>query len=308
MTSTIAKGPVLVTKMKTVLPGRSLLIKSRLDFIVHEILAVGKDKIAMIILFGSYARGDWVRHIYTEGHITYSYQSDFDIMLVLKKGKYAGYQARNMQYKIEDRLEKKLAIDIMKDPSVTLVLEPITRVNEQLDKGQYFFSDVIKEGILLYDSGEFTLSPVREELLPWEERRAIAEEDYQSWFTQGKNLLIGVDTYLKINDYRLAAFLLHQATESFYNAILLVFSGYKPKSHDILDLAKKARNYHYQLFRIFPYETPEQKECFTLLKDAYVKARYDKNYKITEEQLQYLIGRVEELKSVTEKICLEKLS
>ncbi len=168
--------------MNTTLPDRSLFIKSRLDLIVHEILAVGKDKIAMIILFGSYARGDWTQDIYQREHVTYSYQSDLDLMLVLKKGKYAGYQETNLQYKIEDRLEKKLAIDIMKDPSVTLVLEQITRVNEQLDKGQYFFSDVIKEGVLLYDTGEFTLSAIKK--LPWEERRKIAKEDYQSWYTR----------------------------------------------------------------------------------------------------------------------------
>ncbi len=58
------------TTMKTTLPDRSLFIKSRLHLIVHEILTVGKDKIAMIILFGSYARGDWVKDIYTGGHIT----------------------------------------------------------------------------------------------------------------------------------------------------------------------------------------------------------------------------------------------
>ncbi|WP_341751234.1 MULTISPECIES: hypothetical protein [unclassified Candidatus Tisiphia] len=44
--------------MKTVLPERSLIIQERLDNIVKEILAVSKHKIAMIILFGSYARGD----------------------------------------------------------------------------------------------------------------------------------------------------------------------------------------------------------------------------------------------------------
>jgi predicted nucleotidyltransferase len=44
--------------MKTTLPSRSMIIQEKLDKIVKEILAVGKDKIAMIILFGSYARGD----------------------------------------------------------------------------------------------------------------------------------------------------------------------------------------------------------------------------------------------------------
>ncbi|MFA7185430.1 MAG: nucleotidyltransferase domain-containing protein, partial [Victivallales bacterium] len=35
-----------------------------------------------IILFGSHARGDWVDDEYTEGHITYTYQSDFDILVI----------------------------------------------------------------------------------------------------------------------------------------------------------------------------------------------------------------------------------
>ena len=55
--------------MKTSLPENSLVIKDRLDAIVQEILAAAKDQIAMIILFGSYAKGTWVRDWYVEGHI-----------------------------------------------------------------------------------------------------------------------------------------------------------------------------------------------------------------------------------------------
>lgn len=84
--------------MKTLLPERSLVIKPLLDQITSEILIAGKDTIAMIILFGSYARGDWVSDGYTEGHITYSYQSDLDIMVVLKKGEaYRLCRAKNRE-------------------------------------------------------------------------------------------------------------------------------------------------------------------------------------------------------------------
>jgi len=176
--------------MKTTLPERSLIIKDRLDAVVKEILTAGKDKIAMIILFGSYARGDWVRDVYKEGHITYSYQSDFDLLLILKKGKYRGHTAINLQYSIEKRLDNKFPkeVGIQKYPSVTLVLEPIQRVNEQLEKGQYFFSDIKKEGILLYDSGEFQLVEAQE--LPWKERKEIAKKDYENWFGTGSGFLI----------------------------------------------------------------------------------------------------------------------
>ena len=95
--------------MKTILPERSLVIKPLLDRITSEILTAGKNTIVMIILFGSYARGDWVSDEYTEGHITYSYQSDLDIMVVLKKGKHIGYA----EPRIEKRLEKELVLDLL---------------------------------------------------------------------------------------------------------------------------------------------------------------------------------------------------
>ncbi|BFD45367.1 MAG: HEPN domain-containing protein [Rickettsia endosymbiont of Sergentomyia squamirostris] len=299
--------------MKTTLPERSLVIKERLDTIVQEILASGKSKIAMIVLFGSYARGDWVQDVYTENHITYVYQSDIDLLLVLKKGKYAGYQAINLKYNIYKRLDRKFPIDItkdplvsMKEPSVTLILEPIHFVNNQLAKGKYFFRDIRNEGILLYDTGEFVLSEAKD--LPWSERKPIAQEEYECWFGRGKGLFIGIKAFFEDDNYSESAFLLHQATESFYNAILLVFDGYKPKLHDLLELNQIARIFYHDLCKIFPYESEEQKACFDLLRDAYVKARYDKHYRITKEQLLYLIGRVEQLQKITEKICLEKLS
>nr|WP_231288673.1 nucleotidyltransferase domain-containing protein [Rickettsia rhipicephali] len=50
---------------------------------MQHILAVAKDKIALIILYG-YARGDWVKDMYTEDHITYSYTSNFDFLVEKK--------------------------------------------------------------------------------------------------------------------------------------------------------------------------------------------------------------------------------
>ncbi|WP_232279091.1 HEPN domain-containing protein [Rickettsia akari] len=67
-----------------------------------------------------------------------------------------------------------------------------------------------------------------------------------------------------------SAFYLHHATESFYSSILSVFSNYKPKLHDIKKLGSRAANYNSELLPVFPIATPEQKECFELLKKAYV--------------------------------------
>ena len=262
--------------MKTNLPKRSLVIKDRLDRIVETILAGSKNELAMIILFGSYARGTWVVDSYVEGHTTYSYQSDLDIMLVTKSPKYGGIKGRSFGDGIKRRLERSgLGGRPFLAPSVTIITETIKHVNEKLEKSQYFFSDIKKEGILLYDSGEFKLSEARD--LSWEERKEIAQDYYDQWFPDGCVFLD--DSYL------------------------LVFSGYKEKEHDIEKLGSLASNYSDELLKIFPRDTDEHNRLFILLKEAYIRARYDKTYKITEEELLYLIQRVEKLKAVTEEIC-----
>ena len=109
------------------------------------------------------------------------------------------------------------------------------------------------------------------------------------------------------DEYGLSAFELHQATESFYSAILLVFSGDRPNLHDIRKLGSMVGNYNDELLSIFPHSEGEQEESFKLLQEAYIRGRYDPDYKISREQLLYLIERVEKLKRVTEKMCLERL-
>ncbi len=293
--------------MKTSLPKNSLIIKDRLDAIVQEILAVAKDQVAMIILFGSYAKGTWVRDWYVEGHITYSYESDLDILVVTKSPKYRGPKGASFESDLTKRLEcKGLRGKTFGAPWVTFVVEPIKYLNQQLEKSQYFFSDLKKEGILLYDSGEFTLAEPKD--LNQEERKQIAKDDFEVWFGSGAEFLLGVDFYTNKSILNKAAFLLHQATESFYSAILLVFTGYKPRLHDIEKLGSLASNYSDELLKIFPRDTKEQEEIFVLLKSAYTEARYNKNYRITAEQLLYLTKRIEKLKSVTEEICTRRIN
>jgi len=278
--------------MKTTLPKRSLVIKERLDEITKEILATLNDKVVMIILFGSYARGDWVHDEYREGNVIYIYQSDLDIMVIVKK-KYSNISRIRMESEIENRLKKKGLLGaryvIEEQPSVSLVIESIADVNKHLGDNRYFFADVKKEGVVLYDSEEYKLEEPRD--LSWEERREIARQEYDIWFEGGSKFFIGVNAYLKEDEYSLAAFELHQATEHFYNAILLVFANYKYKGHDIKKLGARAGNYNADLLTIFPCATKEQEEMFELLRDAYIKARYDRDYKITREQLLLLCAR-----------------
>lgn len=252
----------------------------------------------MIILFGSYARNEWVEDKYDEDH--YRYQSDIDILVIVKT--HSELAQAKLERDIEDRIEKN---ENVKTP-VSVIVHDIDFVNRRLSKAQYFFSDIKKEGILLYDSGKFHLKEARE-LLP-SERKKLAQEDFNYWFNNADELVLGFKFYFDQKRYITAAFLLHQITERLYSGILLVFTRYKPNTHDLSVLRKLANSVERRLVQIFPLDNEENKRLFKLLKKAYVDARYKPSYVVTHEELLQLSRQVEELKKMGELICHEKMN
>ena len=59
--------------------------------------------------------------------------------------------------------------------------------------------------------------------------------------------------------------------------------------------------------KIFPQTSKLERRRFQLLKRAYIEARYSEHYKITAEELAWLSERVQQLQSLIEKLCKEKI-
>jgi HEPN domain-containing protein/predicted nucleotidyltransferase len=249
-----------------------------------------------VILFGSHATGKWVEHRYEEGGILYEYISDYDILVITKHGE------ERKDYEVQDIIENRCHY---KTP-VTTIVHSIDFVNKMLSEGQYFFSDIEKEGIMLYDAGTTPLAE-RKPLTP-AEAKVIAQDYYNQWYESGKEFLEVSVLCLSQGKLKIGAFNLHQATERTYNAIVLVFSGNKPKTHNLDKLKRYAKDYSQELDTVFTDSTPTEKHLFDLLKRAYIDARYKKDYNITAEQLQALIERVIRLQQIASKICTAKIA
>lgn len=290
--------------MKQVLPKESREHESRIREITDIILSCAKDKIAFIILFGSFARGSWVRDRYIEDGVTYEYASDYDF-LVITRGKRIdnGISSFDLERKIKQQIREVGYLDSIHKTHV--VIEPIDYVNTELEKDRYFFSDITKEGILLFDSKEFSLA--KPKTLTVAEKREIAHNDYNHWFKSAEVFFMQCRNACNLQEYNNAAFQLHQTAENFYNCALLVATGYKPKSHDLEELNRLCAAQSNDFLTIFPLATQEQKHCFELLEKAYIEARYNKNYSIKKEQLEYLISRVEKLQNVVHDFCQDKI-
>jgi len=271
---------------------------------LHRAIEIIREEIDldMLILFGSYARDDWVEDLDPET-LLYRYQSDFDLLIVTETPR----QANKIEQ--DNKLAQRLIKTIHRTP-VSLIAEDIQFVNRRLRKSQYFYIDILREGILLYDSGKFELAEPIEITL--KERKKIAEEDYEYWFGQSEMFYEDyLSNYKKgIVDKRYlskAAFELHQVTERLCGAILLVYTRYKPSTHDLEKLGQRVASIEPKFLSVFPRATEEEKERFKLLRKAYVDARYKPSYTITKEQLEWLAERVIYLKELTEKLCKEKM-
>lgn len=253
--------------------------------------------VEMVILFGSYARGTWVEDMYEEKGTTYEYQSDYDILVVTNKLDIFH------QFDIEKKMHQ--AISGYNETPISLIFHSIKHFNQALMKGSYFFTDIKKEGIVLYDSQKFHLQEPK--ILTVEETKQKAQDYFNQWFTSACEFIDLYKIAFTIPYYHKSAFLLHQSVEHFYVTILLVFTDYRPKEHDLQKLDLKVRNCD-KRFHIFHRKTMEEKHMFRLLQHAYIDARYKMDeYSITKEELEYLSHKVNKLKTLTEEICKQRI-
>jgi predicted nucleotidyltransferase/HEPN domain-containing protein len=249
-------------------------------------------QVEMVILFGSHARGDWVEDPVGR------YFSDYDVLVIVKS------PAMVEKHTLWSRIEQ-LAQKVAAPTELSLIVHDVKDVNEQLEKGLYFFSDIKREGIVLYDSGHFQLAQEKQHTAV--ERQAYARETFESWFASASRFYEIFEFSLSKEWTNEAAFQLHQATERLYHSVLLVFTAYKPKTHNLEDLGKKAGDLHPAFRNVFPRSTPEEDRLFKLLKHAYVDARYSSKYKVTVEELTAIAAWVRELRERVERVCREKI-
>src|SRR5690606_37892674 len=154
---------------------------------ILEILEIIKE-IALpekVILFGSFARGDWVDDEYVEDGATYSYRSDYDFLIVSQGLKLKEFEIRN---RIENRTRR------YKHPVNPLVHE-LEHINYGLERGQYFFKSIIEDGIIVYETKLSAFAKPRP--LSKVEQREQALLYYENWVESGVRMFRIAELALK---------------------------------------------------------------------------------------------------------------
>lgn len=254
-----------------------------------------KGRILKIILFGSYARGGWV----DEKNTGKGYRSDFDLLVVVNNKKLADYA--RYWHKAKDRLIRDAGVDT----PVSFIVHSRRFVNDALRKGQYFFSDIRREGVALYELDDEPLAEPRP--LTAQQHYEAANEHFEERYPASVGFLDTARYVLGQGREKEAAFQLHQAIEQAYSALLLTLTNYSPPSHNIVFLRSLSEDRDRRLVDAWPRDLPAHRARFNTLKEAYVKARYSRHYHLDEEALTWLGDRTEHLHGLIETVCKERL-
>lgn len=289
-------------------------MKNSIDFLperkqrdLHELAALIRDEVkdvVMIILYGSYAANTYVERDERRDYgVRTIYMSDYDLLVVTKRR--LGERESTVEARVRERFAAGKNDENLPRPQI--INESISKLNEALTMGRYFYVEIVAKGIMLYDSGECQLATPGE--LDYAEIKKMAEEYYDDKFSDGLDFFKGANFYYQEENYHMTAFMLHQATESFLKTIPLVYILYGYKEHDLQFLIEKCKPYTLELAKVFPCDTDEEKRLFDLLRRAYLEARYNKkNFIVTKADIDALVSKIELLRDIVEKVCKERLN
>ncbi|MDZ4067306.1 MAG: HEPN domain-containing protein [Tabrizicola sp.] len=250
-----------------------------------------------IILHGPYASGAWF------DDPAGAYFADYEFLVVVSSDKLA--DVGEFWSECERKLLFAAADRVHLRTYARLTVHSFDAVNKQIDQGSSYFRDIIDNGVVLHDTAEHPF-PETGSAQPID-----VEADADLHLEEGMALLdefLGSAKLSFANGwYRKAAFDLHQATERLYNIVLLVFTGYTPHTHNLVQLRRLAEPLDERLVSAWPSDAKEHRRCFELLRGAYIRARYNRYYRVTADELRWLLGQVEYLVDLVDEICWERI-
>jgi predicted nucleotidyltransferase/HEPN domain-containing protein len=259
-----------------------------------------RGRIQKVILYGSYARGGWV----DEPHTAKGYQSDYDLLIIVNDKRLTD----RVEYwsRLDERLIRELSVTNTLRTPVNFIVHTLQEVNDGLAHGRYFFMDVAADGIALYESDDTELHKPQPKTPA--AALAMAREYYEEWFPAAMKRFESARFLMGKEYTKQAAFDLHQTTEALYHCVLLVTTFYTPHVHNLGFLRTQAERIDRRLVYVWPGDTRAERGRFEKLKEAYVKARYSKHYRITSEELDWLATQIEELGRVVHLITQERIA
>jgi HEPN domain-containing protein len=265
------------------------MLKSRYPLFKEEIIKKVSEvvKAEKIFLLGASLWRRRTESIFTPDQPSAQWLSDFCLLVLVGE---PGKPLHDIQDHIEQRCKRSF------NTSAIVLLS--STFNEWLAQGHRFACTVYKTTVMIYAADEMPLP------LPGKQKEETKESGklYNETIIRVNEFLAGADLFCIRNQYKMAAFMLHQSAEQCLRTLLKITTGFHCNTHNIERLAKYVSMLYPCINDILPQQTPQDKHLFHLLQKAYIDTRYKDDYSIHQQDLVMLIERVNKLKALLERV------
>lgn len=248
-------------------------------------------RILTLILHGPHAEKDWEQVAPGEA---------FRLLVVVNYPRLA--RSERDWRMVRDRLRRAWEVGEITRP-VRLTVESLERINDALVEGNPHFVTIAEQGIALYQTEGLRLQKPR--LLPIRDRAIRGVAEYLRWHRGGCDFLAGAAFYRDRGNAPMAALLLHQACEHFYQGVLWSIALHGPRTHALDELREAAEALDARLCSAWPRDSRFERRAFGCIRRAYVEARYGRSYRISPEELAWAFARVEILRQRAAWACTD---
>ena len=264
--------------------------------VVQHLISIIVQAIApeKIFLVSKYAECIFTEHICNTPHHPFLQDISYELAVVAAAGE------KRTEAELQDIIENRCQATA----PVTALIFPEPKFRQLMEAGHPYIQKLLTKAGLLHDAGNI---PLHMPPGPGSYTHAGRKDELQQRLKFARSCQEGVSFYLNLHQLTMAAFLLHQAAEHLYTAMLFAATGYRLQTHNLDKLLRSTRCFSIELILLFPRNTPEEAHLFQLLQKAYVDARYKTDYHITEPELQVLAGRVAKMMNIVQEECNSRL-
>ena len=239
---------------------QELFEKPQLKFITKKILSITRaEKIYLI-------SGNGVREEENE-------KPFYDLLILVPDSNQIAYL----------ELELNIRSQIKQRADVSLLIMNARRVYQMLSEGHLFYSLACRKNKLLFDDG-FVPMPLYD-FLPVDLLIEKAKHCFEKQMKNAADFLRAARLCIEHNNFALAAFMLHQATELSLRAILISVSGLEMQTHNLDTLLEHSMRVLPDLKQVVCIVDQPRKE-FSLIKQSYIKSRYMQDFDPSKEMIE----------------------
>ena len=208
-----------------------------------------------------------------------------------------GKEAIGSHHAIQDKAENACRFFA----PVTAIVLDIAQFNTWLGDGHPFACTVVKAAVLLHDGS----------LVPLASPKAIdqyaAKKAKQAVLAKGLDnagaFIAGAEVFMLRKQNKMAAFMLHQATEQSLLAILKAGTGLRTSTHNIGKLIRYCSMFCFRLAAIFPLGNEKNERLLNVLQRAYIDTRYKEGFTVSSSDLGTLLQRARSLLQLMQEMA-----